>query len=338
MKYEEIITEIKSGRFRPVYFLSGEEPYFIDKIAGAIEESALPGDARALNLVILFGNEVTMAGVLDAARGFPMMSARQVIIVKEAQNIADKEYEKLIPYLDHFQPTTVLAFLYKNKKPDKRKAAFKKLGGAPSCAYLETARLYENEVPAWIAGYCKERQRSISPGAARMLADSLGTDLSKVANELDKLMILLPDGGEIKEYLVEEHTGISKEFNAFELLAAIIKKDHLKANRIVNYFEANPKGNPLVLTISNLFNYFRNLLTYHYQKGATPNQQEMARLLGVHPYFMKDYTEGAGRYGAAKCARVISWLRECDMKSKGSGNISIPEGELLRELVFKIMH
>ncbi|MDR1415583.1 MAG: DNA polymerase III subunit delta [Odoribacteraceae bacterium] len=334
MKYEEIIAEIRDGHFKPIYFLSGEEPFFIDRIAGAIEEHAVPAGEQAFTL---FGNEVTMGRVLDTARSFPMMAERQVVLVKEAQGIADKDFDRLVPYIDHFQPTTLLAFLYK-KKPDKRKAVFKRLGSAPCCAYFESVKLYDNEVPAWVVGYCKERRRAISPGAARMLAESLGTDLSRVANELDKLMILLPNGREIKEYLVEEHTGISKDFNAFELLRAIIDQDHLRANRIVNYFEANPKSSPLPLTTSSLFNYFRNLLTFHYQRKSTPNQQEMARLLGVAPYFMKDYTEGAARYGAAKCARVISWLRECDMKSKGASHFTIPEGELLRELVFKIMH
>ena len=172
----------------------------------------------------------------------------------------------------------------------------------------------------------------------KQLAESLGTDLSRVANEIDKLVLLLPQGGEIQESLVEEHTGISKDFNSFELLSAIIRKDFLKANQIVNYFEANPKNNPLVLTITTLFRYFLNLLTYHYQKKTTPNTQEMARLLGVHPFFMKDYIDGGKIYNAMKCATTISLLREYDMKSKGVGNANISDGELLKELIFKIMH
>jgi DNA polymerase-3 subunit delta len=338
MKHEEIITDIRNGKFEPIYFLSGEEPYFIDKVAGEIERHALADEERTLNQVVLYGNETSMARVLDIARRFPMMSARQVVIVKEAQNIPDKDFEKLLPYIDHFQPSTLLAFLYKDKKPDKRKSVFKKLAGSPRCVYLDAVRPYEEKVPAWIDGYCKERGYSISLKAARMLADSLGRDLTRVANALDKLTLLLPGEGEIKEYLVEEHTGISKEFNVFELLAAIIQQDHLKANRIVNYFEANPKNNPIGPILSNLFNYFRNLLTYHYQKRVTPNQQELARLLGINPYFIKDYVDGATRYGAGRCARVIAWLRECDMKAKGCGPATVPAGELLRELVFKIMH
>jgi DNA polymerase-3 subunit delta len=267
-----------------------------------------------------------------------MMGERQVVIVKEAQGIAEKEFERLVPYLEHVQPTTILVFLYKNKKLDKRKNVFKRLDASPLAALLETKKLYESDVPRWITAHCREAKRGISPGAARMLAESLGTDLSRIAHELDKLTILLPNEGEIKEYLVEEHTGISKEFNAFELVDAIGKGDHLKANRIVNYMDGNPKAPTLVVTIGSIFSYFRNLLTYHYQKATTPNMQEMARILGVNPYFIKDYTEGAARYGAAKCARVIGLLRACDLKAKGSGEAAVPAGELLRELVFKIMH
>ncbi|KIO45876.1 DNA polymerase III subunit delta [Sanguibacteroides justesenii] len=336
MKYEDIIADLKKGNYAPIYFLSGEEPYYLDKISEWVEEHVLSEEEKAFNQVIFYGNDVSMTTVTDTARRFPMMSPRQVVIVKEAQNIRD--FDNLLPYIDHFQATTVLVFLYKNKKPDKRKGVFKKLGNTKNCVYFESARLYENKIPDWIINYCKEKKCMITMKAAGILAESLGNDLSKVANELDKLMLLLPGGGEIKENLIEEHTGISKEYNTFELINAIIRQDHLKANRIVNYFEANPKNNPLVLTIATLFKYFRDLLTFHYQKKTTPNQQEMARLLGINPYFIKDYTEGSKKYNAIKCANIISWLRKYDMKSKGVGNSNISDGELLKELIFKIMH
>ncbi|KIO43712.1 MULTISPECIES: DNA polymerase III subunit delta [Sanguibacteroides] len=336
MKYEDIIADLKKENYAPIYFLTGEEPYFLDKISEWMEEHVLSEDEKAFNQVVFYGNDVSMTTVTDTARRFPMMSSRQVVIVKEAQNIRD--FDNLLPYIDHFQTTTILVFLYKNKKPDKRKGVFKKLGSSKNCVYFESARLYENKIPDWIIDYCKEKKCMITMKAAGILAESLGNDLSKVANELDKLMLLLPGGGEIKENLIEEHTGISKEYNTFELINAIIRQDHLKANRIVNYFEANPKNNPLVLTIATLFKYFRDLLTFHYQKKTTPNQQEMARLLGINPYFIKDYTEGSKKYNAIKCANIISWLRKYDMKSKGVGNSNISDGELLKELIFKIMH
>lgn len=336
MTFDEIRKDIKAKRYKPIYFLCGEESYFIDRITTMIEETVLTADEKAFNQTVLYGNDISMSTVTDTARRFPMMSERQVVVVREAQNI--KDFDNLLPYIDHFQPSTVLLFAYKNKKPDKRKGVFKKLGGSPNCVYFESAKLYDNKIPEWITGYCKEKSYGISLKAANMLAESLGTDLSRVANEIDKLALLLPPGGEIKETLIEEHTGISKDYNSFELLAALIRKDYLKVNRIVNYFEANPKNNPLVLTISALFKYFLNLLTYHYQKKTTPNAQEMAKLLGVHPFFMKDYTEGSRVYNAVKCANIISLLREYDMKSKGVGNANISDGELLKELIFKIMH
>jgi len=336
MTFDEIIKDIKAKKYKPIYFLQGEEPFFIDRITDLIENSVLTEEEKAFNQTLFYGNDVNMTNITDTARKFPIMAQYQVVIVREAQNI--KDFDNLLPYIDHFQPTTVLLFAYKNKKADKRKNVFKKLSSSPNCVFFDSAKLYDNKIPDWIINYCKSKSYTITPKAAGILADSLGTDLSRIANEIDKLSLLLPGGGEIKENLVEEHTGISKDFNTFELQSAIIRKDYLKANRIVNYFEANPKNNPLVLTIAMLFKYFLNLLTYHYEKKSTPNSQEMARLLGINAFFMKDYLEGARVYNARKCAQIISLLREYDMKSKGVGNAGIPDGELLKELVFKIMH
>ena len=274
MTFEEIRKDIKARKYKPIYFLCGEEPFFIDRLTALLENTVLTEDEKAFNQTVLYGNDVSMSTITDTARRI----------------------------------------------------------------YFESAKLYDNKIPEWIIGYCKEKSYGITTKAAGILAESLGTDLSRVANEIDKLVLLLPQGGEIQESLVEEHTGISKDFNSFELLSAIIRKDFLKANQIVNYFEANPKNNPLVLTITTLFRYFLNLLTYHYQKKTTPNTQEMARLLGVHPFFMKDYIDGGKIYNAMKCATTISLLREYDMKSKGVGNANISDGELLKELIFKIMH
>lgn len=336
MSFEEIIKEIKAKKYKPIYFLNGEEPFFIDKITDFIEKQVLPEEEKAFNQTVFYGNDITMTTVTDTARRFPMMSERQVVIVREAQNI--KDFDNILPYIDHFQPTTLLLLAYKNKKADKRKNVFKKLSTSPNCTWFDSNKLYDNKIPDWIMMYCKTNAYGITPKAAGILAESLGNDLSRIANEIDKLTLLLPPGGEIHETLVEEHTGISKDFNTFELQSAIIRKDFLKAGRIVNYFEANPKNNPLVLTIATLFKYFLNLLTYHYQKKSTPNMQEMARILGINAFFMKDYTDGARVYNAVKCAAIISLLREYDMKSKGVGNANISDGELLKELVFKIMH
>lgn len=336
MSFEEIIKDIKAQKYKPIYFLNGEEAFFIDRITDLIEKTVLTEEEKAFNQTVMYGNDVNMTSVTDTARRFPMMSERQVVIVREAQNI--KDFDNLLPYIEHYQTSTILLLAYKNKKADKRKNVFKKLNASSNCIWFDSNKLYDNKIPDWIINYCKSSSYNITPKAAGILAESLGTDLSRVANEIDKLILLLPPGGTIKESLVEEHTGISKDFNTFELQTAIIQKDFLKANRIVNYFEANPKNSPLVLTIATLFKYFLNLLTYHYQKKSTPNAQEMARMLGINSFFMKDYTDGARMYNAVKCAGIISLLREYDMKSKGVGNVNSSDGELLKELVFKIMH
>lgn len=337
MDYEEIIQDIKAKKYRPIYFLTGEEPFFIDRIANRIEKEVLTEDEKAFNQTVVYGSETTMTAVTDTARRFPMMSERQVVIVREAQDIND--FDNLIPYIDHFQPATILLMTYKNKKADGRKEVFKKLKASPNCVWYESKKIYDDKVPGWVTDYCRTNGYAITPKAASILAECLGNDLSKVANEIDKLMLLVPKGGAINEQLVEQHTGISKDFNNFELLAAIIRKDHLKANRIVNYFKANPKSNPLPVTISVLFNYFQTLLTYHYQKNKPLSQDELLRSLKVRSaYFLRDYTNGARVYSPMKCASVISLLHEYDMKSKGGNSVNYEDGELVKELVFKIMH
>ena len=282
MTYDEIRRDIKAQKYKPIYFLCGEEPFFIDSLTRLLEDNILPEEEKAFNQTVLYGNDVTMGTVTDTARRFPMMAERQVVIVREAQNIRD--FDNLTPYIDHFQPATVLVLAYKNKKPDQRKSVFKKLKSSSNCVYFESAKLYDNKIPEWITGYCKEQGYRITAKAAGILADSLGTDLSRIANEIDKLALHLAKGGEINEALVEEHTGISKDFNSFEF--------------------------PLVLIIGTLFSYFLNLLTYHYEKRKVTNQQEIAKILGINPYFLKEYTEGGKAYNAMKCAKIISLFPE----------------------------
>ena len=236
MTYDEIRRDIKAQKYKPIYFLCGEEPFFIDSLTRLLEDNILPEEEKAFNQTVLYGNDVTMGTVTDTARRFPMMAERQVVIVREAQNIRD--FDNLTPYIDHFQPATVLVLAYKNKKPDQRKSVFKKLKSSSNCVYFESAKLYDNKIPEWITGYCKEQGYRITAKAAGILADSLGTDLSRIANEIDKLALHLAKGGEINEALVEEHTGISKDFNSFELRSAIIRKDFVKANLGIDYRHA----------------------------------------------------------------------------------------------------
>lgn len=335
MTFEEIKKDLKNKIYKPIYFFSGDESFFIDYLTDFITQNVIPETERAFNLTILYGNDSTAALVADTARRFPVMAERQVVIIKEAQSI--KDLDNLSAYITHFQPSTLLVLAYKGV-PDKRKSIFKLINSSPSCVTFESKRLYENKIPDWIVRYCKQLQREITLKAASMIANNLGNELSKVANELDKLMLIIPQGGQISEQLIEEHIGISKDFNVFELIAAISKRDVLKTNLIVNYFAANPKRNPFQLTLSNLFRYFNTLLTYHYQKRSVSNVEQLAKLLGINPYFIKDYTTGATNYSARKCAEIIALIRTYDMKSKGMGDLRIDEGELLKELIFRITH
>ena len=336
MTFNEIVKDIKAKKYSPIYFLSGEEAYFIDVITDLLESSVLTENEKDFNFTMLYGNDVNIGTVIDSARRYPVMSEKQVVIVKEAQNIRD--YDGLLPYVQHYLDSTILVFAYKNKKVDKRLSVFKTLASSKECVFFESNKIPSYKLTDWVFSYCKEKNYKINTKAASLLSESLGSDLNKLVNEIDKLLLFLPSGKEIDENVVEENIGISKDFNNFELIDAIIYKDVLKANRIINYFAANPKKSPLLLTASVIFGYFLNLLTYHYEKKNVTNQQEMAKLLGVSPYFMKNYTNGASKYSAKKCVEVISCLREYDMKSKGKGAVNVSDGELLKEMFFKILH
>ena len=336
MLFQEITKELDNRIYRPVYFLCGEENYYIDVITDRIEKEILTEDEKAFNLTILYGNETNVAYIADAARRFPMLSEKQVIIVKEAQNLRD--WDNLTPYLDKYQPAAVLLFAFRGKKPDKRKAVFKKLSTQKDIAYLETARIYDNMVPAWINNSILAGNRKVSKAGVLMLSESLGTDLGHIANEINKLFTLVPEQGTISESLIESLIGISREYNNFELIEALLKKDSLKANRIVNYFESNPKKNPLPVTIALLFRFFNNLLTFHYSLMKGNDSQGAARAMGLRPMELRDCQTGIRQYSARKCANIIALLRETDLKSKGSGGIAVPDAELLRELIFRILN
>ncbi|MEW6470023.1 MAG: DNA polymerase III subunit delta, partial [Bacteroidota bacterium] len=317
-------------------------PYFIDRISGFIENKVLAESEREFNQSVLYGQDTDVLRIISEARRFPMMSERMVVIVKEAQNIRNlakddeggKSKPPLLAYLDNPQPTTLLVFCYKNKTLDKRTSLAKALD--KKAVLFESKKLYDDKIPDWVISYLKERKYSIHPRAALLIAESLGNDLGKVANELDKLMLNIARETEISEDHVHRFIGISKEYNVFELQNALGRKDVLKANRIVNYFAANPKDNPFVVTISNLFGFYNKLLTFHMLKDKS--RQSVAAALKVNPFFVGDYERAARNYSAGKVIRVISDLREYDLRSKGFENVSTTEGELLKELVFRILH
>lgn len=331
--YEQIMADLEKKKFQPIYFLTGEESYYIDKISDFIQENVLDEAAKSFNQTILYGKETDMVSVINASKRFPMMSPHQVIIVKEAQEI--KDWEPLIHYLSSPLKSTVLVINYKYKKPDKRKKVFKQL--IQNSVYLESGRLYESQLPGWIAAYVTGKNLGIEPKATALLVEFLGSDLSKISNEIDKLIISMPEKQEvITPALIERNIGMSKDFNNFELQNALGYRDILKANRIINYFADNQKSHPLVLTINSLYSFFSKLLIYYWIEDKS--KDNLATQLGVRPFFVKDYVAAARNYNAKKVIQIIGILREYDLKSKGYKGVLIPPGDLLKEMIHKILH
>ena len=333
VSYEEITSDLKKRIFKPVYFLAGEEPYYIDLISGYIEEKVLPEAEKSFNQMILYGEDTSVPAIIDTARKFPMMSSHQVVIVKEAQSL--KKIEDLVFYLEKPLPSTILVINYKYRVVDKRTKFYKALEA--HAVYFESPRLRDYQIPAWIERYLMVQGIKTDPSASAMLTEYLGTDLHKIVNELNKLLITLPAGKPvITTSLIEKNIGISKDYNNFELQKAVGEKNILKANMIVRHFAGNPRDNPITLSVASLFNYFARLLTYHYLTDKSKNN--VAAALKINPYFVRDYEISASKYNVSKTVQAISLLRTYDMKSKGYGDLSSEPGDLLKELAFKILH
>lgn len=333
IKYEDIISDLKKRIFKPVYFLAGEEPYYIDLITDYIEEHVLDEAEKSFNQIVYYGEETSVNSIIETSRRFPMMSNHQVVIVKEAQSI--RKIEDLLIYVEKPLKSTILVLNYKYKVLDRRTRLVKSLEA--NGIYYESARLRDYQVPGWIERYLMNKGIKIDPGASAMLTEFLGNDLHKIVNELQKLLIALPrEKPMINTTLIEKNIGISKDYNNFELQKAIGEKNILKANMIINHFAANPRDNPITLTIASLFSYFSKLLTYHYLTDKSKNN--VAAALKVNPFFVKDYETSASKYNVSRTVQVINLLRTYDMKSKGFGDISSEPGDLLKELVFKILH
>ena len=332
-RINQIVSDIKQGNIKPIYFLMGEEPYYIDKIADYIENTILSEEEKGFNQMILYGRDVSIETVISNAKRYPMMAERQVVIVKEAQELS-RTIENLAPYVENPQPTTVLVFCYKYKTLDKRKKLYKLID--KTGLLFESAKLYENQVGDWIRRVLSGSGYKIDPKAALMLVEFLGTNLSKISNELDKLMLILPASSTITPKDIEENIGISKDYNNFELRKAVGEKQLLKANQIITYFAQNPKSNPLVMTISLLNSFFTQLLVYHGLHDKS--KSNVAKALRINPYFVGDYQTASRNYPMKKVSQVISLLRDADLKSKGVGAQNLPEGDILKELIFKVMH
>lgn len=333
MTFDQILGELQKGKYQPLYFLHGEEPFFIDAVADFIEKNALNETEKAFNQSVLYGKDSDHLSVVDIARRYPMMAERQVLIIKEAQDM--KSLAQLQSYVEKPMPSTVLVICHKHKKYNLN-TAFGKAVKA-SAVVLESKPLYDNQVPDWIKSYLKGRQ--IQQAATELIAEYLGTDLSKIANELDKLLLNVPAGTPITTRHIEENIGISKEYNIFELQKALSQRDVLKANRIVQYFAANPKKNPLQVVISSLYGYFSKIYQLHFVKDLPENELITALQLRS-AFFLKEYKLAARAFPLVKTEQIIGLLRIYDLKSKGVDYDATgkPEGELLRELVWLILH
>ena len=336
ISFDALMTELRSGQYRQVYYLQGDESYYIDLVADYIAEHALQPEERDFNLTVVYGNDVNASQIADTARRYPMMAERQVVIVKDAQNL--KNTDALVAYLKQPMPQTVLVMCHRGGTLDGRKRELIKLIQQAGILF-ESKKLFEGQLPRFIEDYLSKRNVSIDPKSTQMIADHIGSDLSRLVGELDKLILALPkDNLRVTPQVVEQQVGVSKEYNTFELRDAIVNKNILKANQIVNYFDKNPKAGSLYSFLPMLFNYFQNLMIAYYCNQRT-SQEAVASWLGMKsPWAAKDYMTGMRNFTARKTLAILSKLRETDAKSKGLDNVNTPAGELMRELIFFILH
>ena len=328
----QIVNDIRKGDIKPIYFLFGEEAYFIDKISDYIAKKVLTEEEKSFNQMVLYGKDITIEDIVGNAKRYPMMAERQVVIVKEAQHLS-RTIEKLVSYAENPQETTVLVICYKYKKLDKRKALYKIV--KKSGVVFESKKLYENQVTEWLRKTLLSSGYTISHKAAILLVEYLGTDLSRINNEVDKLKLVLPKNSEITPKDIEEHIGISKDYNNFELKKAIGERNVLKATKIITYFAQNPKDNPFVLTVTLLNSFFLQLLQYHGLTDHSP--KNVASALRINPYFVGEFQTASKNYPMKKVSQIISYLREMDLKGKGVGAVNVNQADLLKELLVKIL-
>jgi len=329
----KIVNDIKAGNIKPIYFLMGEEPYYIDKLSDYIEENVLSEDERGFNQTVMYGRDVTVDDIVSTAKRYPMMAERQVVIVKEAQDLT-KTIDRLESYAENPMLSTVLVLCYKYKTLDKRKKVTKNI--AKSGVIFESKKLYENQVGDWIKRVLSGKKYTIEPKASAMLVEFLGTDLSKINNELEKLQIILPKGSMITAKDIEENIGFSKDFNVFELRKAIGERNQLKAYTIAENFANNPKENPMVVTTSLVFGFFVQLLKYHGLKDKNPTN--VSKVLGVNPFFLKESDVAIRNYPMRKVSQIVAALRDIDVKSKGVGANALSNADLLKEMLYHIFN
>jgi len=335
---EEVLKDLKSGKYAPIYFLQGEESFFIDQISDFIEKNALAEHEKGFNQIVMYGKDANVSTVLNNARRFPMMADRQVVIVKEAQNISDlnkeEAYNLLISYLQNPLPSTILVFAHKYKTLDGRKPLAKEMD--KRAVVVKSEKVPEYKLSPWIEGYIKQKGHTVDVKAAHMLAESIGNKLDVLTNEIDKMLINFTEPVKIDVNHIQQYIGISKDYNNFELTKAISFRDVLKANKIINHFSQNQKSNPLIPIIALLYLHFSRLLLVHANKNLS--EKEVAAKIKVNPYFVKEYLLAAKNYGLGKVIDNIGYLQEADLRSKGINANGWEESHILKELIFKIMH
>ncbi len=340
--YQELIQEIREGKVSPVYFLMGEEVYFIDRITEVLEKELLPEEQRAFNQLVFYGKDSDLRMIIEAAMRHPMMSDRQVVLVKEAQDLSYKgledEHHPLASYLRHPNPTTVLAFAYKHRKPERGSALLKLLQGCEGCRLFEAAPIRDYEMPEWIMSHLSGRGIQTDMKAAMLLTEYAGDTISNVMNALEKLLLLLPEGEtRLTAAHIEKYAGYSKEFNIFELQKAIATRDVSKANRIARHFCNDPKNHPLQKTIAFLYPYFLKLMLLHSYRNL-PRQELKKKMKTNSDYYLRELEKTAQRYSFTKLRGIMAALRKTDARSKGIGNVSADTCELMKELLFYILH
>ena len=336
VSFDGIMRDLEVRKFVPVYYLMGDESYYIDKISDYIGEHVLQPEERDFNQTVLFGSDVTAAQIADAARRYPMMSEYQVVIVKEAQNI--KDTEALEKYFKQPMASTILVMCHKNGTVDGRKREYVKAIQSAGILF-ESKKLRDRDLPPFIEGYLKQREVSIDPKSTQIIADSIGADLSRLVSELDKVILSLSkEDRRVTPQVVEDQIGVSKEFNGFELRDAIVNRNVFKANQIIKYFDDNPKAGSIYSFLPMLFNYFQNLMIAYYAPN-NKSQEGVAEWLELRsPWAAKDYMTGMRNYTGMKVMQIIGKIREIDAKSKGLDNPNTPPGELMKELIFYILH
>lgn len=335
MTFDEIIAQFKKKDLRPIYFLHGEEPYYIDRLVDFAATSILAEHERDFNQTVFYAKDAAPIDVIDAASRLPMMSERQVVIIKEAQDFKPiSTWDIFERYFESPSKSTVLIFAHKYKTFDKRSRVFKIL--KKNAIIFESEPVKEYQLAAWITNFIHEKEYQITAKATALLVEFIGNDLARIANEIEKLFILVPKGDQINEKHIEMHIGISKDYNVFELVNAVLEKDVLKANKIVRYFGQNPKATHITIVLANLHTLFQRLFKVHFAKTEDPRQ--IASLLGIHPYPAKELVLNKRKHPAKLISRNFSLLREYDLLAKGVNNVSVPENELLRELIYKLLH